>query len=110
MGSWEFLTIILIALIIYGPKKAPEIARKIGMLAREYNKTLNQASTILFTGETEEDNKLKIDLFRRAVELGIDIKGKSSEEIAKLVLTRIVENQTKRDLTSKESLKIERKN
>lgn len=38
LGPWELLLIIIIALILFGPKKIPEIARMLGQAVAEFKK------------------------------------------------------------------------
>ena len=56
IGGWEILLILIIALIIWGPDKLPEIARTIGKVVR----TLRKASfdlTNVVTREIEETSR-----------------------------------------------------
>ena len=56
IGGWEILLILVIALVIWGPDKLPEIARTIGKVVR----TLKKASfdlTNVVTKEIEETSR-----------------------------------------------------
>lgn len=44
IGMTEILIILVIILILFGPKKLPELARSIGESVREYRKGLNGKS------------------------------------------------------------------
>jgi Tat protein translocase TatB subunit len=50
IGIWEVLLIIVVALIVLGPSKIPEIARKLGQAVR----AIRKASTELTTAVTRE--------------------------------------------------------
>ena len=50
VGGWEVLLVLVIALIILGPSKLPEIARTIG----KYTRILKKASFDLTTAVTRE--------------------------------------------------------
>ena len=50
IGTWEILLILVLALIIWGPNKLPEIARTLGKITR----TLKKASFDLTTALTKE--------------------------------------------------------
>lgn len=40
-GFWEILIILIVILILFGPKKLPELARSIGKSIGEYKKGLS---------------------------------------------------------------------
>ena len=42
IGFWEILVILVILLIILGPKKLPELSRAIGEAVKEYRKALQE--------------------------------------------------------------------
>jgi len=42
IGTWEILLILVIALIIWGPNKLPEIARKLGQISRTVRKASHE--------------------------------------------------------------------
>ena len=42
IGWTEVLLILIIILVLFGPKKLPELARAIGNSVREYRKTVNE--------------------------------------------------------------------
>ena len=41
IGIWEIIIILIVILIIFGPKKLPELARSIGKSVKEYKRGLN---------------------------------------------------------------------
>ena len=43
IGLPEILIILIIILIVLGPKKLPKLARAIGQAVREYKKTVNES-------------------------------------------------------------------
>ena len=57
IGIWEVLLIIVVVLIVLGPQKVPEIARKLGQIVR----TIRRASTDLSTAITRELDVTKDD-------------------------------------------------
>ena len=82
IGWGEILLLILIALLLFGPRKLPELARSAGEAVREFRK----ASSSLMEEEPKESDKKKEDsekLRELAMKLGIDVEGKSDEEIMK---------------------------
>ena len=50
IGGWEILLILVIAMIIWGPNKLPEIARTLGKIVR----ALRKASFDITTAVTKE--------------------------------------------------------
>ncbi len=50
IGTWEILLVLIVALIIWGPGKLPEIARKLGQTVR----ALRKASSDLTAAVTKE--------------------------------------------------------
>ena len=77
VGTWEILLIILIAIMLFGPKKIPELAKSIKQAIKEFKKS---------TSELEEEEKEEI----------------SSEEIRK-VLIELAKEKESSEKTGKES-------
>lgn len=44
IGFWEILLIVTIALVVFGPKKLPEIGRAVGSSLREFRKATRELS------------------------------------------------------------------
>lgn len=82
LGATEILLVlILIVLLIWGPKQIPKLARSLGLAKKEFEKAAK--------GEIEEEEEETTDeLIKLAKELGIDTKGKSKEEIKKEILEK----------------------
>ena len=47
IGIWEILLILIVALIVLGPRRVPEIARKLGQVVRAVRKASNDLSTAI---------------------------------------------------------------
>ncbi len=58
MGPMEVLLIIIVALIIWGPGKLPEIARTLGRIMRNLRKVTSDLTTAV-TKELDVENELK---------------------------------------------------
>ncbi len=98
LGTWEVVAILAIALLLFGPKKLPELARGIGKAIYEYRK----ASSGLLEEEEDVEEKKKRKaaeereaLMKAAEKLGINTEGKSTEEIAKEIVQRLEEEKEK---------------
>lgn len=55
IGVPGLILIVLLALIVFGPKKLPEIGRAFGQTLREFKRSTRE----LTSGEFEEDDKKK---------------------------------------------------
>ncbi len=53
LGPAEILVILVVALIVFGPKKLPEIGKSIGKGLREFKKASNE---IMSTFEADDDD------------------------------------------------------
>ena len=78
-SGWEtvIIGIIIIAIIIWGPQKLPELARSIGQAKKEFEKA--SRGEIEASSASDPDKKI----LELAKELGIDTAGKTKEEILK---------------------------
>ena len=56
MGFGEIAFIILLALIVFGPRRIVDISRTLGKVSRTIRKTTSDLTTQI-TRETEEQNK-----------------------------------------------------
>ena len=57
IGIPEVIVILIIALIIFGPKRLPELGRSLGKGLRNFKDSLSSAATELKAGMSEEDPK-----------------------------------------------------
>ena len=56
LGPMEIFIILIVALIVFGPKKLPEIGKSIGKGLREFKKASNEVmNTLEVAGEEEEE-------------------------------------------------------
>jgi sec-independent protein translocase protein TatA len=60
IGMGEVLVILLIALLIFGPSKAPDVARGLGKAIRQFNR-YSQGLTGEFREEFEKELTLDLD-------------------------------------------------
>lgn len=74
IGTTELITILIVALFLFGPQKLPELARSLGSAVGEFKKAQRAAEIELtefdaytrkaenkFTLKTEEEDKEKLD-------------------------------------------------
>jgi sec-independent protein translocase protein TatA len=87
--EWIFI-IAIVAIIIFGAKKIPELARSLGKASSEYEKAkvmaANELEKIKGMGvTTSNDSKLR----EVATTLGIDHTGKTDSELRDLIQSEI---------------------
>jgi len=75
------VVVIIAAILLWGPKKLPELARSIGEAKKEWEKTSREGQTfttqILTPPVSAEDT-----LIKTAKELGITTEGKTKDQIS----------------------------
>ena len=76
-AEWVVIIILVLALLIFGPNKIPELARALGRAKREYEKASR--------GEEQEMDEISA----LAKELGIPTEGKTKEEILSEIKKRV---------------------
>ncbi|MGB9728608.1 MAG: twin-arginine translocase TatA/TatE family subunit [Thermoprotei archaeon] len=84
--EWIVIGVIIIALIIWGPSKIPELARALGRAKKEYVEAAKEDKS-----ETEEIAKKQVNddkLIEIAKSLGIDTEGKTKDQIAKEIIEK----------------------
>lgn len=57
LGVPEVLVILGIALVIFGPKKLPELGRNLGKGLKNFKDSLTSATSEMKSGFTEDDSK-----------------------------------------------------
>jgi len=91
VGPTEILLLLILALILLGPKRIPELARSLGEAINEFRR----ASSGALAAETrappvrEVHQTGKKGIRGLAEELGIDTVGKTDEELEKEILALI---------------------
>jgi Tat protein translocase TatB subunit len=76
IGFPELIFIFVVALLVFGPKKLPEVAKMLGKAIREFRKTINDAKA------TIEEEIEKADISEDLKELDKDIKQITGADIA----------------------------
>lgn len=57
IGPWELILILVIALVVVGPKKLPEVGRSIGKAINEFKKGSKEMTDELKSSLDDEDEK-----------------------------------------------------
>jgi TatA/E family protein of Tat protein translocase len=55
IGPQEILIVLVIALVVLGPKKLPEMARSLGRGVKEFKEGINDDDTVDVTADEEDD-------------------------------------------------------
>ena len=100
MGS-EWIIIIFVALVVLlGAKRLPEVARKFGKAAGEYNKTKNEVqnqfkdftnTNLEVTGPIQNERQ---KLEKIAKSLGVDFNNKTDDELREIITSKIGKQKT----------------
>lgn len=90
IGPAELILIFVIALLVFGPKKLPEIGRSVGKALREFKKTSDEIK-----GRIEEEIEAsEIKDIRKDIQSGMNDLRSSVDQVASEV-TRIPETIAK---------------
>ena len=57
LGPWELVIILFIVLIIFGPKKLPEMGRSIGKAIKEFKNAGREIQNDIVEGIEEDEKK-----------------------------------------------------
>ncbi|HIE13891.1 TPA: twin-arginine translocase TatA/TatE family subunit [Candidatus Bathyarchaeota archaeon] len=87
----EIFFVLAILLLIFGPKKLPEIARDIGEAVYEFRRASSGIKTSKRRKQTLEAEEAIRNL---AQKLGIDTNGKTIKQLTNEILLRIKEDRT----------------
>jgi sec-independent protein translocase protein TatA len=89
IGGWEVLLILIIALILWGPGKLPEIARTLGKITRGLKKAGFDLTSAV-TSEIEKDTEAK-----NTQSPSTETKTEESDPNADSVANKKQDNQTR---------------
>ncbi|MBI4307264.1 MAG: twin-arginine translocase subunit TatB [Chloroflexi bacterium] len=59
IGWMEILVVLVVALIVFGPEKLPDISRTVGQTIRDIQKNVNEATRTLTEEEPEDVRKTR---------------------------------------------------
>lgn len=88
VGGYEWLIILFIILILFGAKKLPELARGMGEAVREFRKASQMEPNERKVASMSDDKVVSV-----AKELGIDVEGKSREELVKEIVEELARSK-----------------
>jgi len=71
LGFPELMVIFLVALLIFGPKRLPDIGRSIGKALGEFRRATNELKNTLEEEVRVEDQKKELTDLRDEIRLGV---------------------------------------
>ena len=84
IGPWEIALILVIVLLIFGPKKLPQLAKALGDAIRQYRQASEGTATSNQPSQPTQYRTKEADLLlETAKNLGIQTEGKTMEQISK---------------------------
>lgn len=91
LGTEDILLILIVALILFGPNKLPELARSLGKATGEFKRSqIESESESKHTVKRLENKDEKIR--NLAIEMGLDIQNKSTEQLIEEIRLEIRSN------------------
>ena len=108
VGPWEIALIIIVVLILFGPKKLPELAKGIGEAMRNYRQAaegMTSGGGILspLTGSQPAKQSEGEVLINTAKSLGIETEGKTLTQISDEIITKGTKRRRTQKATSKQT-------
>jgi sec-independent protein translocase protein TatA len=89
VGPWEIALVLAIVLILFGPKKLPELAKSLGDAIRQYRQASEGVLPSAVPQPTQSVQPVQYKatetdlLIETAKKLGIQTEGKTMEQISK---------------------------
>ncbi len=82
--------VVLIVVLLWGPKKIPELARSIGLARKEFQAgSKDSAGTPSTSATIAQSSAPKDDLIETARKLGISTEGKTRQQISDEIVKRV---------------------
>ncbi|MEE2828203.1 MAG: Sec-independent protein translocase protein TatB [Myxococcota bacterium] len=82
LGSWEIVVILLLALVVLGPRKLPELARHFGRFYSQIRRTTHELRSTLDQELMAEERTLRRDAARRRREELETVRRQREQEAA----------------------------
>jgi len=92
LGTQELILILAILLIVFGPKKLPEMAKELGRAIQEFNRARASISDAVSSALKDEEDEEEM-IVKIARNLGIDISGKSTKQLIEEIEGKMVKSK-----------------
>lgn len=80
IGGWEFVFIVILALLLFGPDKLPQLARTVGRFMRDFKRYQDLMEATIRSEMFAADPSLRKDAFETAKEFRKKVSGSGFEE------------------------------
>ncbi|NMB75340.1 MAG: twin-arginine translocase subunit TatB [Myxococcales bacterium] len=84
IGTWELVVILVLALIVLGPEKLPDMARKIGRTVARLRRTADEVKREIDLDGIQQDLSRDDDL--RSLQEDLDVRAQMRRAISELEL------------------------
>jgi sec-independent protein translocase protein TatA len=81
------IAVIIVAILLWGPKKLPELAKSIGLAKKEFEKVQKDGETFTTQAMTSPPSTDDV-LIKTAKELGISTEGKTKDQISQEIVEK----------------------
>lgn len=98
IGAGEFIVILIVALIVFGPSKLPEIGRALGKVLNEFRKA--QASLSATLNEMDEPSKKISPAEKNVTEKNSAAQGVTADDIIHLAKERPIVKESNNEKIS----------
>lgn len=92
--EWLVVAVIVVALLLWGPSKLPELARALGQAKGEFEKASRELKKPLSTSTRHVERSSDDVLIETAEKLGINTEGKTKEQISKEIVEKVKAEST----------------
>ena len=88
IGYPEMIVILVLALLLFGPDKLPEIARSLGRSAKEFKSAQMEAGSKINNLKEHQDGTDE-KIYKLAIEIGIYTKNKTTEQLIEEIRAKV---------------------
>ena len=93
IGTQELVLILIAALFLFGPTKLPELAQSLGKAVGEFKKAQMETEYELKKLEKQPIDEKDTKIHNLAIEMGMDVQNKTTEQLVEEIRERIKLNQ-----------------
>lgn len=87
-GTTELILILVVVLLLFGADKLPELAHSLGKSVKEFKKAQTEVENELTKPEKPPEDK-DTKIYKLAIEMGIDAKNKTTEQLVEEICMKI---------------------